>query len=183
MTFCRILSLAAVLAATSAYQATDQAHAQFGGMPGMPGFGAPGFGGPPAGPPPACQELITLRDQTQKNAAAIQDANKRHASPADACKLFKAFLATENKMLQGMQQNTAVCGVPAEVIKQVQGGHDHASQIAKQVCEVAANGGARPAGPSLSDALNSTPTVPDATTPTKPGQGAFDTLTGNALTR
>jgi hypothetical protein len=52
------------------------------------------------------------------------------------------------------------------------------------VCDAAANGGAgaRPAAPTLSDALGSTPTVPDATN-TKTGKGTYDTLTGNALSR
>ena len=60
-------------------------------------------------------------------------------------------------------------------------GHEHATQLAKQVCDVAAQGGPRPAGPSLSDALGSA-TVPDAST-TKTGRGTFDTLTGNALAK
>ena len=38
----------------------------------------------------------------------------------------------------------------------------------------------RPTGPSLSDALGTTPTVPDAAA-TKSGAGTFDTLTGNPL--
>ena len=69
----------------------------------------------------------------------------------------------------------------ADAIKQAKDGHVHALQIGKQVCDVAAQGD-RPVGPSLSDVLG-TPTVPDATN-TKPGRGgAFDTLSGNALTR
>jgi hypothetical protein len=181
MTFCRVLLLAAALAVTAAYPA----YAQFGGMPGMPGspgMGGSPFGGPPAGPPPACQELMSLRDQTQKDAGAIQAANKRHATAGDACKLFKVFLGTEAKFMTAIQQNSAQCGVPPEVLKQVHDGHEHATQLAKQVCDVAAQGGPRPAGPSLSDALGSA-TVPDATTTTKSGRGTFDTLTGNALAK
>ena len=71
MTFCRVLSavsFAAVLAMASAYSA----QAQFGGMPGMPGSpGMGGFGGPPAGPPPACQQLMVMRDERQKNMDAL----------------------------------------------------------------------------------------------------------------
>ena len=79
MTFCRVLSSVSV-AALIAMASAPSAQAQFGGMPGMPG--APGMGGfgappsgPPAGPPPACQQLMVLRDETQKNVAAIQAAN------------------------------------------------------------------------------------------------------------
>ena len=182
MTFCRVLSLAAVVVMTTAFSA----HAQFGGMPGMPGSPGgpgPGFGGPPAGPPPACQQLLSLRDETQKDAAAIQAANQHHAPAAEACKLFKTFLASEAKMMKAFVDGSTVCGIPPEVIKQVRDGHEHASQIAKQVCDVAAQGGPRPAaGPSLSDALGSTPSVPDASS-AKPGRSTFDTLTGNALTK
>lgn len=182
MRFGRVLPLAMVLAAAG----MAQAYAQFGGMPGMPGSGPGGyggspFGGAPAGPPPACQQLISLRDETQKNAAAIQAANKRHASATEACKLFKAFLASEAKMMQGMEQNTTACGVPPQLIKQVREGHERASGVAKQVCDVAERGPA-PTGPTLSDALGSTPTVPDANG-AKPGHSTFDTITGNALAK
>jgi hypothetical protein len=182
MRFCRALPLAAALAIMPLHPAA----AQFGGMPGLPGspgYGGPGagFGGPPAAPPPACQQLITLRDQVQKDAGAIQAANQRKASPVEACKLFKIFLATESKMIKAIDDNSATCGLPPEVSKQVKDGHNRAAQIAKQVCEVAAQG-PRPTGPSLSDALGSIPNVPDASN-TKSGRGTYDTLTGNPLAR
>jgi hypothetical protein len=116
--------------------------AQFGGMPGMPGSGAPGmgrgapgmygggggFGGPPPqqqqqGPPPVCQGLLTTRDEVQKNADALRNAGKKKAGPEEACKLFKAFLASETKMIQGLEQHSATCGVPASVIAQVKSNH------------------------------------------------------------
>jgi hypothetical protein len=53
--------------------------------------------------------------------------------------------------------------------------------MGKQVCEVAAQG-ARPAAPSLSDALGTTPTMPDASAANR-GPGTFDTLSGNPLQR
>jgi hypothetical protein len=180
MTFCRVLScvsVAAMLAAASVHPV----QAQFGGMPGMPGApGTGGFGGPPAGPPPACQQLIVLRDETQKNGAAIAAASKRHAEPAEACKLFKAFIASESKFIQGMTENMTTCGVPPQAVKSYQDGHGKALQISKQVCEAAEH--PRPTGPSLSDALNSAPVLPDADN-TKTGRGTYDTLQGNALAR
>ena len=117
MTFCRVLSLAAVLGLASAHSAL----AQFGGMPGMPG--APGmgggFGGPPAGPPPACQQLMAMRDEAQKNGAAIGAANQRKVKPelTEVCKLFKTFIASEAKFIQGMTENVSLCGVPPQAIK------------------------------------------------------------------
>ena len=180
MTFCRVLSSVSV-AALLAMAPGHSAQAQFGGMPGMPGApGMGGFGGPPAGPPPACQQLMVLRDETQKNGAAIAAASKRKAEPAEACKLFKAFLASEAKFIQGMADNSAACGVPPQVIKQYQEGHGKAAQIGKQVCEAAEH--PQPTGPSLSDALNSAPVLPNADN-TKTGRGTYDTLQGNALAR
>ena len=180
MTNCRVLfsvSFAAVLAMASAHSA----QAQFGGMPGMPGSpGMGGFGGPPAGPPPACQQLMVLRDERQKNMEALSTP-KAKTDPIEACKLFKTFISSETKFIHGLETNSTQCGVPPEVIKQAHDGHSKTMQFAKQVCDVAEH--PRPAGPSLSDALNSAPIVPDAdNTKTKPG-GAFDTLQGNPLVR
>jgi hypothetical protein len=182
MTFCRVLSSVSV-AAMLAMAPGHSAQAQFGGMPGMPGSpGMGGFGGPPAGPPPACQQLMVMRDETQKNGAAIAAAQQRKvkADVVEACKLFKAFLSSEAKFIQGMTDNSATCGVPPQVIKQYQEGHGKAAQIGKQVCEAAEH--PQPTGPSLSDALNSAPVLPDADN-TKTGRGTYDTLQGNALTR
>jgi hypothetical protein len=180
MTICRVLSLAAVLGLASAHAAL----AQFGGMPGMPG--APGmgggFGGPPAGPPPACQQLMAMRDEAQKNGSLIAAANQRKVKPelTEVCKLFKTFIASEAKFIQGMTENVSLCGVPPQAIKSYQDAHGKAMQIGKQVCEAAEH--PRQTGPSLSDALNSAPVLPDADN-TKAKNGTYDTLQGNALTR
>ena len=171
----RALALLAILAAMP-----NSVLAQFGGMPGMPGMGAPGmgFGGPPAGPPPACQQLLALRDETQKNAGAIQKASEKKAGPEVACKLFKVFLASEAKMIKGIETNAQLCGVPPEMPKQMKAGHAKAQEIAKQVCEAAARGPAL--APTLSDALGINNGVPEAQK--KPG-GIFDNLSGNTFSR
>jgi hypothetical protein len=183
MTLCRTLLFATVVVA-----APFVAHAQFGGMPGMPGSmpgGMPGgFGAPPpqAGPPPACQQLLTLRDETQKHGTAIQKANERKANVQEACRLFKNFLAAEAKFIKGLEDNSRTCGVPPDAIKQAKDGHAKAGQVGKQVCEAAAQGATRPAGPSLSDALGAGPVMPDSSK-SSTGSGAFDTLSGNVLSR
>jgi hypothetical protein len=177
MTFCRVLSSVSV-AAMLAMASAPSVQAQFGGMPGMPGApGMGGFGGPPAGPPPACQQLMVLRDERQKSVDALT-ASKAKADPVEACKLFKTLISTETKFIQGLETNSTQCGVPPQVIKQAHDGHTKAVQIAKRVCDVAEH--PRPTGPSLSDALNSTPVLPDADN-TKTGRGTYDTLQGNAL--
>ena len=195
MKLSRVLRLAFVLAVLP----LGAAHAQFGGMPGMPGSpgmpgapgmsapgmpgmpdsgGMPGFGAAPQqGPPPACQKIMGYRDETAKAGQALQAGGKKKVGPEELCKLFKAFMAAETKFMKGLEENSATCGVPADVIKQVKQGHSKASETAKQVCDAAAQG-ARAAGPSLSDALGTTPTVPD--TSSKRGV-TFDTLTGSPL--
>ena len=185
MTLRRALPLVLLVAALPLAPAT----AQFGGMPGMPGSpgmpGMPGGGGfgaaPQQGPPPACQQLLANRDETQKHAMAIRDAGQRKAGPEEACKLFKVFLASETKMIKGLEENAALCGVPPDVIKSLKTQHAQASKTGKHVCDAAAQG-PRPAGPSLSDALGTTPMVPDSSGPKK-GAGTYDTLTGNPLQR
>jgi hypothetical protein len=165
------------------------AAAQFGGMPGMPGSpgmspgGMPGAGfGAPQEPPAACQQLLTYRDETAKHGQALHAAGQKKVPPEELCKLFKTFLAAEGKMVKGLEENSATCGVPPEVLKQVKVSHSKAAEVGKQVCDAAAQG-PRPAGPSLSDALGTTPLVPDSSTATKKGPGTFDTLTGSPLAR
>src|SRR4051812_42659778 len=104
MMVCRTIALVALLATAPLHQA----NAQFGGMPGLPGAAPPGGFGAPQGPPPACQALLTLRDEAQKHASAIQAANQRHAPPDEACRLFKTFLAAESKMIKSVEESSAI---------------------------------------------------------------------------
>jgi hypothetical protein len=174
-----------LLFATFVVAAPFAAYGQFGGMPGMPGApgwlpGGGGFGGPQAGPPPACRELLAMRDEVQKHGTAIQKANERKANVQEACKLFKNFLSAEGKFIKSLEDNTRTCGVPLDAIKQAKEGHSKASIIGKQVCDAAAQG-PRQAGPSLSDALGAGPVMPEGSKSSS--GGAFDTLSGNILSR
>jgi hypothetical protein len=183
MRLSRALALALALATLPLWPAA----AQFGGMPGLPGSpgmsptpgaGMPGGAFAPQQPPPACQQLLAVREEVGKHGQALQTAGQKKAPPEELCKLFKAFLGAESKMLNRLQESSVTCGVPPEVIKQVKDGHSKASEVGKKVCDAAAQG-PRPAAPSLSDALGATPTVPDPST--KKGQSTFDTLTGSPL--
>jgi hypothetical protein len=104
-----------------------QASAQVGGVPGVPGIA----------PPPACQQLLAARDEIEKRANAIHDAGRSQAAPEETCRLFKLFLASGRKMIEGLEANAAVCGVPSEVIDRVKAQHARASRAGQQVCEAA----------------------------------------------
>jgi hypothetical protein len=184
----RALPLALALAVMPLWQAA----AQFAGAPGTPGApmspapgmspAAPGASfSAPQQPPAVCQQLLSSRDEVGKTGQALQAAGQRKAPPDEVCKLFKAFLAAETKMIKGLQEHSATCGVPSEVLKQVQDGHGKASEVSKKVCDAAQ--APRQAAPSLSDALGAGPMVPDASSATKKGQSTFDTLTGSPLAR
>src|SRR5262245_6064892 len=123
MTLSRALPLALALAVMPLWPAA----AQFGDMPGMPG--SPGMSPSPVCPPdmpggassapqalpPACQQLLSNRDEVAKHGQALQAAGQKKAPPDEICKLFKTFLAVETKMLKGLEEHSATCGVPAEV--------------------------------------------------------------------
>jgi len=177
MIICRALLAIVIVGATIPY-----AGAQFGGMPGLPGSGPPGggFGGPPQGPPPKCQALLAIRDEVQKHGNAISAANEKRADVKVACGLFKRYLASEAKMIKMLETDGPGCGAPPSVVQQVRSGHARAQQVGKQVCDAAERGPAQ-AGPTLSDALGTSPSLPD--TRDKKGAGTFETLTGNPFER
>src|SRR5262249_39870693 len=148
------------------------AAAQFGGMEG-------GAFSAPQAPPPACQQLLGNRDEVAKHGQALQAAGQKKAPPDELCKLFKAFIAVETKMIKGLQEHSATCGVPPEVLKQVKEGHGKASEMSKKICDIARRA-PPPAGPTRSDAPGTPPLLPAAST-AKKGSSTFDTLTGSPL--
>src|SRR5215472_7606222 len=134
MTLSRALPLALALAVMPLWPAA----AQFGDMPGMPGSSggmSPAMPGgafsAPQEPPPACQQLLSSRDDVNKHGQALQAAGQKKAPPDELCKLFKAFLTAESKMLKSLEEQSSTCGVPPETIRQVKAGHGKASQMGK----------------------------------------------------
>ena len=127
--------------------------------------------------PPCVQEFFKLRADAEKKAQAIKAANERKATPREACHLFNAFLAAQNKMLKYAVDNGVWCGIPGNVPTEIKSGIAKVSEIRTRVCEAAA-APVQQQGPSLSDALSSP--VPNSKN-IKTGRGTFDTLTGNAL--
>ena len=89
-----------------------------------------------------------------------------------------------SKMVKYIETNSAKCGIPPQVGDQLKAGHKNTEAMRTKVCAVAQQGPPvrGPAAPSLSEVLGSSAALPEATA-TKKGGSAFDTLTGNVLTR
>ncbi|MHC2465398.1 hypothetical protein ACVIHD_004410 [Bradyrhizobium embrapense] len=156
---------------------------------------APIAGGGLSSPPPppgaggagdACmKDFVPLREETEKRGKAIKAASDRHASPQEACKLIGNYSQAEVRMIKYVDTNASKCGIPPQISEQLKTGHKNTEALLKKVCNVAEQAAAQPrgpAGPSLSDVLGSSASLPEAT-PTKKGGSTFDTLNGNVLTR
>ncbi|MBR0893627.1 hypothetical protein JQ616_01595 [Bradyrhizobium tropiciagri] len=161
------------------------------------GGAAPIAGGGLSSPPPppgagaggeadACMKnFVPLREDAEKRGKAIKAASDRHASPQEACKLIGNYSQAEIKMIKYVDTNAAKCGIPPQISNQLKDGHKNTEALLKKVCNVAEQAAAQPrgpAGPTLSDVLGSSASLPEAT-PTKKGGSTFDTLNGNVLTR
>ena len=128
--------------------------------------------------PPCMKDFIPLRDDTEKKASAVRAASKRKATPQEACGLFNALLAAQDKLTKFVEANGTWCGIPPPVVKQIKDSQVHANAIRVKVCEIAAHPPA-PAGPSLGDALGMGRIADPSNV--KRGGGTFDTLTGTPL--
>jgi hypothetical protein len=137
-----------------------------------------------AGAADACMKgFLPLREDAEKRGKLIKAASDRHASPDEACKLIGSFGRAEIKMIEYVDSHAAKCGIPPQISEQLKTGHKNTEKMQKQVCAVAQQARQRgPAGPSLSEVLGSSASLPEAT-PAKKGGSTFDTLNGNVLTR
>jgi hypothetical protein len=137
------------------------------------------------GPAQDCMKaFVPLREEAEKRGKLIKAASDRHAPPEEACKLIGNFSQAESKMIKYVESHAASCGIPPQIADQLKTGHKNTENLQQKVCAVAQQGGQQrgPAGPSLSEVLGSSASVPEAT-PTRKGGSTFDTLNGNVLTR
>jgi hypothetical protein len=128
--------------------------------------------------PPCMAEFAPLREETEKRAKAVQAASKRKPSPQEACKLFTALVAAQDKMSKFVVAKGAACSIPKEVGEQIKLAITKTDEVRVRVCDVAARPPA-PSGPSLSEALG-TSRLSDPSN-IRRGGGTFDTLTGTPL--
>ena len=127
--------------------------------------------------PPCVQEFGKLRDDAGKKAAEIRAANTRKVPAPEACKLFNAFSAAEEKMVKYAEANSVWCGIPPQIVTQIKQQHAKTTEIRTRICQAAA-APPRPVGPTLSDTLGAP--ITDSKN-IKTGRGTFDTLTGTPL--
>jgi hypothetical protein len=127
--------------------------------------------------------FMPLREEAEKRGKLIKAASDRHAGPDEACKLISAYSQAEVKMMDYVKVHAASCGIPPQVSDQLKNGHKSTEALEKKVCGVAQQQAQRqPSGPTLSDVLGSSASLPEATH-TKKGGSTFDTLNGNVLSR
>jgi hypothetical protein len=127
--------------------------------------------------------FIPLREDAEKRGKLIKAASDRHASPDEACKLIGNFGQAEIKMIEYVKSHAAKCGIPAQIADQLKAGHKNTEAMQKKVCAIAQQAQTRgPAGPSLSEVLGSSASIPEANAGKK-GGSTFDTLNGNVLSR
>jgi hypothetical protein len=138
---------------------------------------------PSSAPAEACMKsFLPLREEAEKRGKMIKAASERHAPPDEACKLIGNYSQAELKMLKYVETNSTKCGIPPQIAEQLRNGHKNTEKMQKQVCTVAQQRPAGPAGPSLSEVLGSSAALPEAQT-AKKGGSTFDTLNGNVLAR
>ena len=155
------------------------------GAPPVAGGG--GAFGPPqqAGNDECMKGFLPLRKEAERRGNLIKKASDRRAPPSEACKLIGNFSHAEVKMIKYVEANAKRCGIPDQIHQQLVAGHKNTTKLQRQVCRVAQQQAQQPrgpAGPSLSDVLGSTATLPQARE-TRRGGSTFDTLNGNVLTR
>ena len=130
------------------------------------------------------QGFLPLRQEAEKRGKLIKAASDRHAPADEACKLIGNFAQSETKMVKYVETHAAKCGIPPQILDQLKNGHKNTEAMQQKICAVAQQQQQqRPAGPSLSEVLGSSTSLPSAT-PVKHASGSvFDTLQGNVLER
>jgi hypothetical protein len=127
--------------------------------------------------------FMPLREEAEKRGKLIKAASDRKAPPDEACKLITSFGQAEIKMIKYVETNASKCGIPQQISDQLKAGHKNTETMQQKVCGVAQQMQQRgPAGPSLSEVLGSSASVPEAQ-PRPKGGSTFDTLNGNVLAR
>jgi hypothetical protein len=140
--------------------------------PAFPGFGQ-------QEKPPCYDEFVAHGNEISKRFEAAQGGINKRLSAKEICGLLTRLSQTETKAMKFVEQNNAKCGFPPEMLQNVKMRNAKTEEFRKQACTAAARP-ARPAEPTLSDALSAPSVGKDNT---KTGAGTLDSLFGNPLAR
>ena len=157
------------------------------GGPPPGGFG-PGGGGPPGGGGGQTQaqqqcilEFNRLRGEVDKKGQVAKAISQRKGSREDLCAAVTGILGAETTWVKYAKTNASSCGIPPQIIKQLDGGHANLVKLKEQVCNGGGAAGGGPRAPSLSEALGTTTRLPDKDNTSVKRGGTLDTLTGNPI--
>jgi hypothetical protein len=144
-----------------------------GGGMGGPGMGGGMSGGGGGGMPPCMAEFAKLREEVEKKGKAAKAASERKVGREEMCKYIGTYAEAEARWVKYTETNVQGCGIPLQIVNQLKQVHTNTEQTKQKICMAA-----QAAGPSLSDALDTSRVGPsNATT----GNGTLDTLTGPAV--
>ena len=126
--------------------------------------------------------MLGLLEHLPGMGRAMKDAKAagaHKASREEMCKLVTTMFEAESKWMHYAKKNATSCGMPPQLLTQMQTGHTHIATMRKNICDGGGAAGAA-APPTLSDALGTANLPQTAPTTSKRG-GAFDTLTGSVV--
>ena len=114
---------------------------------GPPPF-APG-GMAPSVPSPCANDYALLRQDAEEKGKLIREANARHASAEESCRLMRSYSRAESKIISFIETNTEKCGIEGSVGDQVRANHKNTEGTRERICAVAMQTRKRVFDPSL----------------------------------
>jgi hypothetical protein len=131
---------------------------------------------------PCVDQFLPLRQEIDKRFEATKAGIARKGPAAEICNLLTKFSQAEAALQKFVEKNSGTCPFPAELLTNIKASNTKTEVYRKQACTAAAAPArqARPAAPTLSDALSPPVASKDNT---KTGRGTLDSLGGNPLAR
>ena len=84
--------------------------------------------------PPCYDDFTQLRDEAQNRANAVRVSQQRKTPVTEGCRLITRFVEAEAKMVKFAEDNGPWCGIPAELVKQMNETHAKSQELLKRVC-------------------------------------------------
>lgn len=162
-----------------------------------PQWGPPPAAGAQSGPPggfslqppqqqpqqmPCEREIIPMRQAIERDGNVVKKSIEGKQDRAIICTHLKKFATTEAKFVKYIKTNAQTCGVPPQILVQLEKNHGNTLKLRGQACQAAPTAGGRPQGSGLSEALGTTRgSVPPGAA--SKNTGTFSTLSGSPLSR